>query len=192
MIVRCRLRYRDDPREASCYRWLHLAGTPPASVRASIPALVFQDWAGLWRPDTGSDTVFYGLDTTWFNDDLTPFGLTQQHRPTPVAGGIALTPTYKPELCAGIVYASQTMLRRIYRAHLPFIYVSTTGELNGAGRVSLNNAENLLLLGWDWVNVSRTSGTWELIAFAFVQPELMTHSHRKVHVPLTSTAILPG
>jgi hypothetical protein len=183
---------RDASREASCYRWLHIDGSPPPALRAVLAEQVFMDWAGFWRPDNGSDMQFYGLDATWFLDDFTPFGLTQQHRPTPVSGGIPLTSTFKLELCVGILYVSDTMIRRIYRPMINENYVTGTGELGGAGRLSMEQNEEFLLLGWDWINVQPSTGNWELIAFTRVQAELMTHNHRKVHVSLTELGALEG
>lgn len=192
MIIRARLVYFTNDREISNYRWFHINGVPTATQKVQITQSLYEDWAATWASSSASDLQYRRVHVTWFDEDLTPTTAETEYG-VPVGGTLfPLTQTFKQELCVGVVTTSPTMRRRIYRAGLPATFVTSTGELLEAGRQTWEDNDVFLALAWNFVNVSLARQVWEQVDTLFVQRELMTHNHRKVHVPLGSEDILPG
>jgi len=136
---------------------------------------------------------YTGLRTDWYTDGLVPTTAYVEHVPTsPRHGTAPLSQTYKHELCVGIVTRSATYTRRIYRAALPADYLTSTGEIQTAALAFMSASDSVLHFGWHQVNVSIVRQDWESVLATTYQGELMTHNHRKVHVPFDAVGVIPG
>lgn len=192
MILRARLVYFTNDKEISNYRWFRVNGTPTAAQKNTITQNLYEDWAGAWASQSAWDLIYRRVHVDWFTDGLVDTTAKTEYGVNQAGTEGVFSQTFKQELCVGIVTTTTTMRRRIYRAGIPADYVTSTGELLEAGRLAMENADVFLALGWNFVNVSLTRHVWELVDTLFVQPELQSHNHRKVHVPLGSEDILPG
>jgi len=190
-LVRIRNRYRVRGVECSNYRTFRTT-VPLPLPHATIVAL-WQTWVSYWAAVSSFDCRFWGADADVYDDNVELQVQGHIHRPTvPIAGLIPLIGAVKPELCAGVVRVSDSMKRRLYQTGFPTEYVSDGQELTLIGDLALNQAEENIRIALDEVNVKWLAKVWEPVTSKYVQPELMTHNHRKVHVPFGLRQELPG
>jgi len=190
-LVRIRNRYRVRGVECSNYRTFRT--TVPLPLPHSTIIGIWQTWVSYWAAVSSFDTRFWGADAEVYDDNVDLAAGGHIHRPVvPIAGLIPLIGPVKPELCAGVVRVSDHMRRRIYQTGFVREYVSEGQELTLIGDLALNQAEENIRIALDEVNVKWLDKVWEPVTSVYVQPELMTHNHRKVHVPFGLREELEG
>jgi hypothetical protein len=80
----------------------------------------------------------------------------------------------------------------MYRAGVPTDFANTIGELDAAAPLIFNSGEAAFHLSFTQVHVSLVDHTWATVITYGCQHELMTHNHRKVHVPFGEGGQLAG
>lgn len=191
-IVEVRARYRVRGIECSNYRWFRT--TVPFPVPHTTLIAIWQTWVSYWAGVQSFEVRHYQMEANVYTELLNLEQEGHVHKPTtPIAGLIPLVGAIKPELCAGIVRVSPQLRRRIYMTGFPTEYVTDSQELNIIGELALATAENNIRLALDEVNVRfQPVPLWEPVTDVYVQDELMTHNHRKQHVPFSTRTELPG
>lgn len=190
-LVRIRSNY--SVREVRCSNYRTFRTSLPTPLEYETMYALWFTWVGYVAAACSHQTKFLGAQVNVYDDNVALVQKDIQVVPSsPIAGFIPLISAIKPELCVGIVRHSPRISSRIYVTGWPHEYSTDTQELNIVGRGVWATVENSISLALDEVLVKWKSQLWEPVSTVHVQPELQTHNHRKVHVPLSSQEIHPG
>jgi len=134
----------------------------------------------------------WGVECDWYTDTLDPLGVRTVHYDEVPFDGLWLGLALKRELCLGVVFRSATMRRRIYCSGLPVGSITATQEVDNIWWSVAASVIFYWVQFYPAVNVSLTEHRYEPLEGVLVQREIMTHNHRKVHVPFELAGEIPG
>jgi len=192
-VALVQLRSHYEVRGVLCSNYRTFRTSLPTPLEYETIYALWFTWVGYTAAACSYQCKFMGATAQVYTDTVELVQKDIPVRPSsPIAGFIPLVGAIKPELCIGIVRVSPRLSSRIYVTGWPHEYATDQQELNLIGRGVWATVENSIRIALDEVLVSWKHQLWEPVANRYVQAELMTHNHRKVHVPMNLQESIEG